>query len=131
MAMTAMWRHPGRARHAGRWAVVALLGVAATCLLVHAATDNSPGYGEAGGGAAGNVIAVAGRVTADTYGLYLVDTKNATISVYQFIPGKHQLRLMASRTYLFDTKLDEYNTEPPPSEIKKLVEQQKRLGETK
>jgi hypothetical protein len=38
---------------------------------------------------------------------------------------------MASRTYLFDVRLDEYNTEPPPSEIKKLVEQQKRLGETK
>jgi hypothetical protein len=131
MAMTTMRRHSGRAWRAGRWATVVLLGVAATCLLVHAATDNSPGYGEAGGGAAGNVIAVAGRVTADTYGLYLVDTKNATIAVYQFIPGKHQLRLMASRTYLFDTKLDEYNTEPPPSEIKKLVEQQKRLGETK
>jgi hypothetical protein len=38
---------------------------------------------------------------------------------------------MAARNYKFDVQLDEYNTEPLPREIQKLVQQHKRLGGAK
>ncbi len=77
------------------------------------------------------VAVVAGRISGETYGLYLVDYENKTLSVYQVAPkAKEKLRLMAGRTYAYDVRLDEYNTTPPPSEIKQLVEQHRRLSET-
>jgi len=77
----------------------------------------------------GRVFAVAGQLTKDTYGLYLVDLDNATICMYEWIPQTRKLRLQAARTYLYDSQLDEYNTEISPREVRKLVWQQKRLGE--
>jgi hypothetical protein len=80
-------------------------------------------------GTAGNdsVLVVAGQVTRDTYGLYLVDLEQRTICVYQWMSGSRKLRLLAARTYAFDRELDEYNTEPSPQEIKELVERARRL----
>lgn len=79
----------------------------------------------------GGVFVAAGRISSETGGLYLVDYNQKTISVYQVVPTakKDVLRLMASRTYAFDVRLDDYNTSPPPREIRRLVEQHKRLGE--
>ena len=81
--------------------------------------------------ASGDVIAVSAQLSADSYGVYLLDTKRGTMAVYQFQPSKRSLRLMAVRSYGFDMQLDEYNTEPSPREIRQLVQQQKRLGDTK
>ena len=118
-------------RGAGRWAIVILLSVIATCLLLEAGLGGSGAAADATSGAAGHMIAVAGQITADTYGLYLVDLKNGTISVYQYAKARTpQLRLLAARNITFDVQLDEYNTEPSPREIKKLVQQQQRLSET-
>ncbi len=125
---------PGRMLTAWRWPVVALLGVAASCLLaealagVEAASVPAPGTsGAAGPGTAPFVV--AGQITPDTYGLYLVDPQNDTICVYQYLsaprPGK--LKLVAARTYHYDAQLDEYQTDPSPGEIKLLVEKQRRL----
>jgi hypothetical protein len=122
-------RHSGLHAGAAKWLIVLLLAVIATCLLIEAGAGSRPVYADATSASAGNMIAVAGKVTADTYGLYLVDLKNGTIMVYEYLSGKRQLRLMAARTYQFDVQLDEYNTEPSPREIKKLVQQNKRLGE--
>jgi len=79
---------------------------------------------------AGGAFIVAGQITPDTYGLYLVDTQHATIALYEYQPSSRKLRLLAARTYMFDVQLDEYNTELSPREVKKLVAQQKRLENT-
>ena len=118
---------------AGRWLVVILLSVIATCLLIEVgrgvpAARGDPSTASSGGG---EVIVVSAQLAADTYGVYLLDTKRGTMAVYQFQPTKRTLRLMAVRGYGFDMQLDEYNTEPSPLEIKKLVQQQQRLGDTK
>jgi len=79
----------------------------------------------------GGVFVAAGRISGETYGLYLVDYTNRTISVYQ-VDAKaktDKLRLMASRTYAYDVQLDDFNTTPSPREIQQLVEQHKRLRE--
>ena len=116
-----------------RWLIVALLAVIAVCLLVELGVSVSAG--QSGGPAtaaagAKNVFAVAGQVTKDTYGLYLVDVEYGTICLYEWVPQAHKLRWMAARTYLYDRQLDEYNTELSPREVKKLVAQQKRLGDS-
>ena len=113
------------------WAIVLLLGVIAACLLFQAfagsdvAIAQSPTRGENG------MVAVAGQISSDVFGLYLVDTQSKTVCVYQYVGGNtRKLKLLAARTYTYDSQLDEYNTEPSPREIKTLVEQHRRLENT-
>jgi len=114
------------------WLAVALLTVIATCLIVEISASTAravdPAVGAAGDG---SMLAVAGQITRDTYGLYLVDLKNRTICVYQWVTKKRETKLwlLAARTYAFDRELDEYNTEPSPREIKELVKKARRLDE--
>jgi uncharacterized protein (TIGR00251 family) len=80
--------------------------------------------------AGGGILVVAGQVTSDSYGLYLVDTKSTTMAVYQWVPRTGKLRLMAARYYGFDLQLNDYNNEKEtsPSEIQGLVKQQRPIG---
>jgi len=113
-----------------RWLVVGLLAAIAAGLLVEVGlTASSAARAPLAAGSAGgdSVLVVAGQVTRDSYGLYLVDQENRTICVYQWSPGERKLRLLAARTYAFDRKLDQYNTEPDPLEIKKLSDKARRL----
>jgi len=130
---TVLTRPSSRPVGAGKWLIVILLSVIATCLLIEVGRGVPAARGEpsTASSAGGEVIAVSAQLTADSYGVYLLDTKRGTIAVYQFQPSKRTLRLMAVRGYGFDMQLDEYNTEPSPLEIKKLVQQQQRLGDTK
>ena len=126
---------PDSPRHAGagKWFVVILLSVIATCLLIELGSGADMALAEpsvSASGAAGEVIAVSAQITSDSYGVYLLNPKRGTIAVYQFQPKSRRLRLMAVRNYSYDVQLDEYNTEPSPREIKQLVGQQQRLGET-
>ena len=109
--------------------MVALLAVIATCLLIEAAWGVSSANGQALSGAkSGGVFITAGQVGRDAYGIYLVDSENSTICVYQWVPESRELRLLASRNFTFDRQLDDYNTKPTPHEIKDLVEQHRRMG---
>lgn len=112
------------------WLIAGLLGVIAVCLVIEVGSSIASAR-QAGGVASGDsVLVVAGQITRDSYGLYLVDLESKSICVYQWLGGPRKLRLMAARSYVFDRKLDEYNTEPSPREIKELVEQARRLGKT-
>lgn len=122
---------PGGAVIVGRWLTVALLSVIAACLLIGVGFATSRAEGQVTSGRGANVFAVAGQVTPGTYGLYLVDLEKNTICVYQYVTAERRLRLVAARTTVFDRQLDEYNTQPPPREIRALVEQHRRLDETK
>jgi hypothetical protein len=112
-----------------RWLIVILLTVIATCLLMEVRISLSAAHAdEAGEGGAGGVFAVAGKVTPETYGVYLVDLKRNTLCLYQYLSGSRKLRLMAARTFAFDRMLEEYNTEPDVREIRKLVEEHRTLS---
>jgi len=115
---------------AARWLIVALLGVIAACLLLEVgfATSEAPAQVTSGQGDRG-VFVVAGQVTKDSYGCFLVDPHRGTMAVYEWVPNVRKLRLMASRNYRFDLQLDDYNTTPSPGEIRKLVESARRLEE--
>lgn len=113
----------------GRGLIVILLALVAAGLA--AELIRSPAQAEAqvtGVGQSGKILAVAGKITSDTYGLYLIDRESGIITVYQWIAGRPgKLKLAAARNCSFDLELDEYNTEPSPSEIKSLVRQGRRL----
>lgn len=102
-------------------AVVGLLLLAGG-LLVQLGMSLSPAQAQdtSGGGAEG-VFAVAGQISPETYGIYLVDVRRGTICLYQYLSNTRKLKLMAARTFLFDRQLEDYNTEPDPREVKKLV----------
>jgi hypothetical protein len=122
----------GASHSAGKWVIVILLSVIATCLLIEVGASSLDARGaQAGvdGGAKAGLFAVAGQITRDTYGMYLVDAERGTICVYQYVPTTRKLHLRAARNITFDLLLDAYNTELPPQEIKKLVEQHRRLKE--
>ena len=113
-----------------RWLVVVLLSVIATCLLIQVGVATSSADAQVTGAGADKLFAVAGQITPGAFGLYLVDLEANTICVYQYVPTDRKLKLVAARTTLFDRQLDEYNTQPSPREIKTLVGQHKRLGNT-
>jgi hypothetical protein len=73
------------------------------------------------GGGAGIFIAPA-QMQTNVWGCYLLDVDSKTISAYQFYPGEHKLRWMASRSYRYDTKIENYNTEISPNEVKTMLE---------
>lgn len=120
-----------RETHRWRWMLVGMMSVLSVWLLVEL---GSSGTAEAqvvqSAGDGRHVVVVAGQISPQTYGLYLVDYENRTICIYEYVDGARKLRLRASRSYSFDVRLDEYNTEPKPREIQRLVGDQKRLDET-
>ena len=134
MAETLAGRHGCRKASLGKWLGLAGLAGFAAFLLVQLSYDHPAAVAQATGSArAGNVVAIAGQVTKDTYGLYLVDLDNSTIGMYQWLPEgakSGKLRLMASRSFAFDRQLDEYNTEPSVREIKGYVEEHRRISTT-
>lgn len=112
-----------------RWLIVILLSVIATCLLLEIGGLTRPAQGQpAMAGQKLDVFAVAGKITPETYGLYLVDTRRGTVCVYQYFSGSRKLRLVSARTFWYDIQLESYNCDKPtPHEVKKLVEQQRSL----
>ena len=113
-----------------RWVLVALLGVIAAGLLIELGRATAAGGGDLAGEPAGakpSVMAVTGQITQDGYGIYLVDLNSRTICIYQYVSTQRKLRLLAARTFAFDTQLDDYNTEPSPREIRDLVSRHPRL----
>ena len=116
-----------------RWSVVVVLGIIAAGLLVSlgmsAAVAQSQPVGEGG---KENIFVVAGQISRETFGLYLVDYKNSTICVYQYTKKDRMLKLLAARTYIYDVQLDAYNTpkEMSPAEVRRMINKQKRLKST-
>lgn len=121
---------PSVLRVPSRHAVVLLLAAIAACLVLQVGLTLAPATAQdtAAGGGEG-VFVVAGQVTPETYGLYLVDVRRGAICVYQYVPGTRKLQLLAARTFMFDRQLENYNTLPDPREIKKLVAEAKPLGQ--
>lgn len=75
------------------------------------------------GGGAG-VFIVPAQFSTNTYGVYLMDIDAQTLMSYQFYPSDKQLRFTAARNFRYDRKLSNFNTTPPPNEIRELLEKE-------
>ena len=79
----------------------------------------------------GPITAVAAPLSANTYGLYLIDNDLRSLAVYEYIPSAREgsrLVLRAARNVRYDLQLDAYNTEPDPAEIADLIRQSRPIN---
>jgi hypothetical protein len=114
------------------WRVLLACGmIAATVLAVEDAMRASgPPAAGASAESSQGMLAVAGQITPDTHGIFIVDPQNSTMCVYEWVASERKLRLMAARNFAYDRQLDDYNTLPSPREIRTLVEQNRRITAT-
>ncbi len=121
-----MAQQPGRVLTSRMWLLVAALAVVAACLVVDVGFAVARSADPAG---SGKVLAVAGPLTSDTNGLFLVDLDNETILVYQYSSGKNHLRFSAARTFAYDRQLEDYSTSPSPEQIRRILERAEGVGD--
>ena len=114
---------------AGRRLIVVALVIVAVFLFVQLVRPAGPAAAQVATAAAtGKMIAVAGQIAPDSYGLYLFDSETGIMALYQWVGSSQKLRLLAARNCTFDLQLDDYKTDPPPSEIRRIVREAGGLG---
>lgn len=120
--------------NAAQWCIVALLGCIAATLIIAVTQSATPTLAQPvqTGGDHQGVFAVAGQVSHESYGLYLVDTQRNSLLIYEFNPANRHLRLMAARNYRFDRQLESYNNDPlqQPSDVADMVRQAQQIPTT-
>jgi hypothetical protein len=112
------------------WANAALLAV---ILVVLFTRSNVPSFLPAAyaqnqppiAGGAG-VFVMPAQMQQNVWGAFLLDVDAKTLCAYQFYPGEKKLRLVAARSYKWDTKLEAFNVDMPPKEVKAWVEKQQQ-----
>jgi hypothetical protein len=72
----------------------------------------------------GGLFVMPAQLSPNTWGCYLMDTDNRTLCVYQYSPGEKMLRLTAARSFKNDCRLGNFNTAPPPGEVKDLADRE-------
>lgn len=131
------------ARQTVWWVMVVLLAVIATALvmrvdeglytssvLAQEATGllSRAGVTERGRLGATGIHAFSGQLDRTTYGIYMVDVDAATIWCYALernaYDGQFKMKLVAARSWLHDSQLEEYNVlDPTPGAVGEMVRQ--------
>ena len=123
---------PNASRLVARWCLVVGLAVAGggvvtlALLPMPTASAQSAQYGRQ----PGEMFAVAGLISPDTYGLYLVDPQGRSVVLYEYVPSQRRLHLRAARSIAYDLQLESYNTEPDPGDVADMVRKARRIPET-
>jgi hypothetical protein len=68
------------------------------------------------------------QFSSNTWGCYVMDVDTQTLVAYQFLPGEKQLRLIAARNFRHDRRLSNFNTTPPPDEVRDLLEKEQQTN---
>ena len=100
--------------------LVALLSRPSAPSLIPAAFGRDPQPIAGGGG----LFLMPAQFSSTTWGCYIMDIDSQTICAYEYVPrnAKERLRLVAARYFRHDRRLKDFNTDPDPEEIRKLVE---------
>ena len=109
----------------GKYILAAIIGALAACLAISLFTPATTlALSEFGPPSADGVFAIQARLSADAYGLYLIDTRNQTILLYRYGGlGARGLSLLCARSFRYDRQLLDFNAgKPSPQEIRKLIE---------
>ena len=112
------------------WANAALL---AAILITLLSRSNGPSFLSAAfaqgqpqppiAGGAG-IFVMPAQMKSNVWGCFVLDVDNQTLCAYEYWGGDRLLRLAASRELRYDRRLKQFNTDPPPKEIKARVEAQ-------
>lgn len=135
MSQRSVQESPASRSPAWQWVTVMALSAVAGALVAQVASSSTAGAqavsSTAAPGAREGVFAMAGQISRDNYGVFLVDPSTSTMAVYEWVPDRVQgkkLHLVAARNFTFDLQLDDYNNaEPLPRDVQALVKQNARL----
>ena len=119
-------------RRAVQWSVIIAVSLVAAAAWTLANIDLPSASAQAvqAGGEPAGMFAVAGQITPDTYGLYVVDPKRGSVVVYEYVPARRQLHLRAARSIVYDLQLESYNTAPDPAEVADMVRRARTISDT-
>ena len=113
-----------RAGGSARWWLVVLLAGVAGALLVELGRARAVGGGlDQPFGPGRGLLVVPTALSRDSCGVYLVDPDQGKMCLYEYQSTHRQLRLVAVRNFTYDLRLDAYNTQPSPNEMRQLAEQ--------
>ncbi len=112
------------ARPTGLWLIAAGLAAIALLLLMRSGPPGLPAalaqntlVGSRG------LHAFTGQLDRDTYGLFMMDVDSGNVWVYEYVPRKRTLKLVAARSFIYDRYLDNYNCdEPSPQQVEELLQ---------
>ncbi|HEX5228245.1 MAG TPA: hypothetical protein VFW44_11070 [Bryobacteraceae bacterium] len=123
-----MQHHGNRPLIIALYANAILLGLILVALVSRGATFGPMAQAQPVPIAGGNgVYVMPAQFLPQLWGCYVLDTNNQTLSTYAFYGSntKPQLRLIAARNIQWDRELKNFNTEPDPQDIRKLIEVQR------
>jgi len=108
------------------WLIGVSLAVIAVCLVLRDRPEQPVQAQAVAQAGARGIFAFTGQLTKGTYGVFLVDVDAGTLWCYEYVGTKRELRLVASRSWVYDRYLEEFNAgDPPVAEIERLVEEQR------
>lgn len=121
------------------WALSLVAAVVVTAWVVRrddsmwlraAMAQQGAGLGGSSVGARG-IYAFTGQMTSRSYGLFMMDVDSGTVWCYELArsaTGEPQLKLVASRSWIYDRYLEEFNVaEPTPGAVQQMVQEQRSL----
>ena len=117
-----------------RWQSAAFLALLALMLgyILGQSSFFAPAQAQGEGMAAGRVICVVGQVTNNRAPIFLVDTLEQTLLVYEYNYIARNMYLKAARTYRYDKQLVDFSTSgglgPSVPEVSGIVERQRGPG---
>ena len=106
------------------WLIGISLAVIAASMVVSNGEVVSPACAQSvtQAGARG-VFAFTGKLSENSFGLFMVDVDAMTIWCYEYLSGSKELRLVAARSWMYDRYLENFNClSPSPSEVEKIVQ---------
>ena len=109
----------------GKYILAGLIGALAACVAISLFTPRTTlALSQLGPTSADGVFAIQARLSADAYGLYLIDTRNQTILLYRHGGlSARGLSLVSARSFRYDRQLLDFNVgRPSPREVQKLIE---------
>lgn len=98
--------------------VMVLLGRSDVPMISVAQAQQAPQPIAGGGG----LFLMPGQLSPSVWGCFVMDVDRQTLMVYQFSPGERMLRFMAARKFADDRRMENFNTEPAPDEIRNLAD---------
>ncbi len=115
-------------RQTATWIIAIALSVIATAVVIR---PDLPMLGAAFAQnhltGSGGVHAFTGQLDKDHYGLFMMDTENGTVWVYEYTPLKRRLKLVCARNFTYDRYLLDFNNDDQtsPAQIEEMVKRQR------
>ena len=126
-------RRRRRRNNAIAYALWANAAVLSAILAVVAARDTSikltpAAFGQAQPLGGGGLYIMPAQISSGIYGCFVMDIDQQTLCGYAMTGSPPELKLITARNFRYDRQLGAFNTAPPPSEVRAMLEKEKDSG---